>query len=130
MPPFRILRISAAVLNLFIDHVKLIISICIGALMILALYLSSPGFPSELHQDHELPAGKVNPPLRRLDSASVIPTGAGLWFKTNRTSYARALAHDPAHPFSDQPAPATLIQARSGTQWVPRSSLQGSWTDQ
>lgn len=108
---------------------KIVASILAAALVIVMIYFSSSGMPLELHQDDELPPGEVNPPLRRLDSDSKIPTGARLWFDTNRSSYARVLDEDPGYDFSGHRAPAILIEARSGTQWVPRSALQASWTD-
>ena len=108
---------------------KIVASILAAVLVILIIYLSSSRMPLELHQVDELPPGEVNPPLRKLDSNSRIPTGARLWFDTNRSSYARVLDEDPGYDFTGQCAPAILIEARSGTQWVPRSALQRSWTD-
>ena len=92
------------------------------------IFLQRPQ-PVELRPDHPVLPGRTNPPLRKLDESSVIPVGAKLWFKTNRTSFGVVISRASEHDFANHSGPAVLVKDITQEIWMPRPALNGSWTD-
>lgn len=107
---------------------KILAAIAAALTAAFLLYASLPAQVKNI-EPRPLPPGKTNPPLRQLDASTPIPPGAQLWTSTNLGPIGRVIAFSDHRFPSGENEPGVLVKLRSSEQWIPRRSLDGSWTD-
>jgi hypothetical protein len=100
----------------------------LAAALPVLLYLHRPA-PVEIHPDQPILPGRTNPPLHQINATTFLDVGARLWFKTNRTPFARVISTADDHAFARHTGSAVLVRDFNQEFWISRPALNGSWTD-